>query len=109
MVHDPLYFTTRFVDGLHEDVCAVVMMHMPCDLDTACTLALLQEEVYDIGHHKDFHKFSTPPWTKSESKGPHPLPSPLSVDKGGQAKDERKSLNSTKLVEERIIALHAYH
>jgi hypothetical protein len=46
---DKLYFTTRFVDGLCEDIRSVVMVSRPQDLDTACTLALLQEEALDQG------------------------------------------------------------
>jgi hypothetical protein len=41
----PYYFLTRFVEGLHADIRAVVMVQRPTDLDTACSLALLQEEV----------------------------------------------------------------
>jgi hypothetical protein len=41
---DQRYLTTRFVDGLHDSVRAIVLVKCPCDLDTACTLALLQEE-----------------------------------------------------------------
>lgn len=41
---DPVYFTTRFVDGLHSDIRSIVLVQRPKDLDTACTLALLQEE-----------------------------------------------------------------
>lgn len=41
----PLYFLTRFIEGLRSDIRAVVMVQRPTDLDTACALALLQEEV----------------------------------------------------------------
>jgi hypothetical protein len=41
----PLYFLTRFVEGLRADIRSVVMVQRPTDLDTACSLALLQEEV----------------------------------------------------------------
>lgn len=41
----PYYFLTRFVEGLRSDIRAVVMVQRPMDLDTACSLALLQEEV----------------------------------------------------------------
>jgi hypothetical protein len=36
---------TRFIEGLREDIRAVVMVQRLTDLDTACSLALLQEEV----------------------------------------------------------------
>ena len=43
----PFYFLTRFVEGLRNDIRVVVLVQRPPDLDTACTLALLQEEVAD--------------------------------------------------------------
>ena len=49
LAHDPTMkpamITNRFIDGLREDVRSVVLLHRPVDLDTACSLALLQEEV----------------------------------------------------------------
>ncbi|CAD6334072.1 unnamed protein product [Miscanthus lutarioriparius] len=39
-----LSYTTRFIDGLHDDIRSVVLVQHPGDLDTACTLALLKEE-----------------------------------------------------------------
>ena len=44
---DSLYFTTRFVDGLKDDIKASILVQRPLDLDTACVLAKLQEEVTD--------------------------------------------------------------
>uniref|UniRef100_A0A453JI28 Retrotransposon gag domain-containing protein n=1 Tax=Aegilops tauschii subsp. strangulata TaxID=200361 RepID=A0A453JI28_AEGTS len=41
----PFYFLTHFVEGLRRDIRAVVLVQRPPDLDTACALALLQEEV----------------------------------------------------------------
>ncbi|KAK1651077.1 hypothetical protein QYE76_068882 [Lolium multiflorum] len=43
----PYYFLTRFVEGLRPDIRSIVMVQRPNDLDTACSLALLQEEVAD--------------------------------------------------------------
>ena len=43
----PYFFLTRFVEGLRPDIRAVVLVQRPPDLDTACSLALLQEEVAD--------------------------------------------------------------
>lgn len=36
---DPLYFVTKFVDGLRPDIRVVVMVQQPRDLDTAVALA----------------------------------------------------------------------
>lgn len=43
----PFYFLTRFIGGLRADLRAAVMVQRPSDLDTACALALVQEEVHD--------------------------------------------------------------
>jgi hypothetical protein len=44
---DPTFFVTRFVEGLVKEIRAVVMIQRPNDLDTAVSLALLQEEIED--------------------------------------------------------------
>lgn len=41
---DPLYYTLKFVDGLRDDIKAVVMLQRPQDFDTAAVIAQLQEE-----------------------------------------------------------------
>lgn len=41
---DPLYFNTRFIDGLRPKIHAILIVQRPKTLNTACTLALLQEE-----------------------------------------------------------------
>jgi hypothetical protein len=43
----PYYLLTCFIEGLRADIRAVVMVQRPTDLDTACSLALLQEEVME--------------------------------------------------------------
>ena len=62
-VSDPLYFTTRFLDGLRDEVRAVVIMQRPGDLDAACSLALLQEEVADSGRRRAFPRFESGLWS----------------------------------------------
>lgn len=62
----PYYYLTRFVEGLRADIRAVVLVQRPPDLGTACSLALLQEEVAGC---------ASPPL--------HPLPSPRAPDAGG--------------------------
>lgn len=44
---DPLYYTMCSVDGLKHDIKTVIMMQRPPNLDTACTLALVQEEALE--------------------------------------------------------------
>jgi len=74
---DKLYFTTRFVDGLREDVRSVVMVTRPQNLNTACTLGLLQEEALDEGIHKEFKCSEASLFARTATiKGALPLPLP---------------------------------
>lgn len=41
---DPIYYTMHFIDGLRDDSKSDILVQRPGDLDTACALALLQEE-----------------------------------------------------------------
>lgn len=41
---DPMYFAMRFIDGLRPDIKSMVLVLHPHNLDTACIVALLQEE-----------------------------------------------------------------
>ncbi|XP_048538604.1 uncharacterized protein LOC125517444 [Triticum urartu] len=50
----PLYFLTRFIEGLHTDIRTVVMVQRLKDLDTACALTILQEEVAE-GQRGSWH------------------------------------------------------
>jgi hypothetical protein len=61
---DPTFFTTRFIDGLHPDLRATVLIQRPDNLDTAVSLALLQEE---IGNDDDRVFHLTSPWGFSAS------------------------------------------
>ena len=49
---DPLYYTMKFIDGLRDDIKSVILVQRPGDLDTACALALLQEEA-ETSHHRE--------------------------------------------------------
>jgi hypothetical protein len=51
---DPLYYTLKFVDGLRDDIKAVIMLQRPQDLDTATVLAQLQEEAGAMLRKKDY-------------------------------------------------------
>lgn len=42
---DPLHYVTRFLEGLKPSVRMIVAVQLPQDLDTAYTIALVQEEV----------------------------------------------------------------
>ena len=44
---DMLHYTTRFIDGLRADVRLIVAVQRPLDLDTAYSIALVQDELGD--------------------------------------------------------------
>jgi hypothetical protein len=48
LAHDPKFsaatITNRFIDGLRDDIKAIVLVQRPGNLDTASSIALLQEE-----------------------------------------------------------------
>jgi hypothetical protein len=72
-----LFYTTCFIDGLRADIHAIILVQHPQDLDTACTLALLQEEAIEPGQRREFHKTDGSPFAKPQaSKGALPLPPP---------------------------------
>lgn len=43
----PVYFVTKFVDGLKDEIRSGVLLQRPQDLDTTCSLAFLQEEALE--------------------------------------------------------------
>lgn len=49
--YDDVYFVTRFLAGLKEEIRAAITLHRPQDVDTVSTLALLQEE--ELSHSKN--------------------------------------------------------
>lgn len=72
---DHLSYTTRFIDGLHDDIRAIILVQRPPDLDAACTLALLQEEVVKPRRRHEVCKSDGFPFIKSPvTKAALPLP-----------------------------------
>lgn len=49
-----LFYIPCFIDGLFSKIHAVILVQCPSTLDTAFSLALLQEEVGDSNRWKDF-------------------------------------------------------
>lgn len=88
---DNLSYTTRFIDGLRDDIRAIILVQRPPDLDIACTLALLQEEALEPGRRKEIKKPEGFPFMKSQhNKGPLPLPAPPPRPGLPQAPTEKK-------------------
>jgi hypothetical protein len=79
---DTLHYTTRFIDGLKHSIRSIVAIQCPIDLDTAYSLALLQEEVTEGGrsftHRQPLQLPAPPPLLAlpAPPKRPHQLPVP---------------------------------
>ena len=61
---DTLSYTTRFIDGLRDDIRSVVLVQRPTDLDAACSLALLQEEAVEPTRRREFRRTDAPAFLK---------------------------------------------
>jgi hypothetical protein len=72
---DPLYFTMRFIDGLHDDLRAAVLTQCPSCLDTAVVLAKSQDEVASV-RCKEFRHSDYSFQQKPASGSPLSLPAP---------------------------------
>jgi hypothetical protein len=107
-VIEPVYHAMRFVDGLRDDIRALVSLHRPLDFDTVASLALLQEDVGSNFRTSRKHDYSY--GSKSVPKGPQPLPPPPRIDKAASAPvlTEEKKICEGKTLEERMAALRAF-
>ena len=101
---DKLYFTTRFVDGLRDDIRSVVMIARPQNLDTACTLALLQEEALDQGVRKEFKCSEASPFARTATiKGALPLPLPPRIPQAvPEPIAEKRFLNKSTSIDDKL-------
>lgn len=111
---DPLYYTTRFIDGLRYDIRSIVMVQLPVDLDVACTFALLQEEALEPGHRREFKKTDSSVFSKTATiKGALALPPPV-PQQGAYPQHEQRPAEDEKhggrgvSVDDRLSALRNF-
>jgi hypothetical protein len=106
---DQRYYTTHFIDGLHDDIKVVVLVQRPIDLDTACSLALLQEET-TISRRREFKKTDYSFKSKSVVFATQSLPlPPVKMDKGLSTTDKRSAeVQSQNSADGKVAALCAY-
>jgi hypothetical protein len=76
-----LYYTTRFVDGLRDDIHSTVLVQRPSSFDTTCTLALLQEEVDDPYRRRVTRRTEPGFSPRPPPRASLPLPAPSRIDK----------------------------
>jgi hypothetical protein len=98
--------TARFVDGLTDEIKSVVVIQRPSDLDTVCSLALLQEDILTTSGRKDGRKMEFKGFMK-----PHPRSSAVPTTQVAYTPREdrrRQSGSSVKPDDSRLAALKAY-
>lgn len=108
---NPTMITTRFVDGLKDEVKAVVIIQRPKDLDTTCALGLLQEVLSNMGK-REFKRFESVSFARLPSRaGPMPLqlPPASGSEMLGMGEDHRVSNPTGSRTEEsKMVVLKAY-
>lgn len=57
---DPVFFTTQFLEGLRHEIRASVVLHQPKDLDSAFSLASMQEELLDALPRRAYRRQDAP-------------------------------------------------
>lgn len=111
-VSDPLYYAMKFLEGLKDEIRNVVPVQRPSALDTACALALLQEDVQTTVRKAEFRKTDFGFSSRAASKWALPLPSPPSTNKASQPPlvDARRPVDQAKgpSAEEKFAALRSY-
>jgi hypothetical protein len=105
LAHDPLInpaiLTGRFIDGLKSDIRAAVLLHRPKDLDTASSLAILQEDVLFGAYVKEYKRLDA--YNSSRSLYKHSSGSPTT-----SPIVETKSSTPTAPADEKLAALMRY-
>ncbi|XP_073365920.1 uncharacterized protein [Aegilops tauschii subsp. strangulata] len=109
VVH-PLYFLTRFVEGLRDDIRAVVLIQRPVDLEAAGSLALLQEELTEgLRRDRPCRLESMPPRI---TKMTAVLPAATTLPRGGglAGAEDRRALEAARPSQDadKVAALRAY-
>jgi hypothetical protein len=106
---DPRHYTMKFIDGLSLAIRSSVFLQRPKDLDTACTLAALHEEVLESSQVKDNKKSGI---SSSTHRSFYPLPAPPPRDKAkvplSQAEVISPAATKVQSPQDKLIALKAY-
>lgn len=89
------FLTARFIDGLKEDIRVVVVIQRPKDLDTACSLTILQEEVLAHAPRRDGRRNEGNSYVQPFVRAsPMPLPPPPPRVSLTSATEDRKPVVS---------------
>lgn len=102
-----LHYITRFIDGLFPDIRAVILIQRPTSLDTAYSLALLQEEAADPNRRKEFRRADYSATLRWSQKGAQAAPPPANTDKIPAGATD-KSAGGQRILDRRLTNLKAW-
>jgi len=107
---DPMYYTIRFMDGLCDNIRSIVLVQRPSSLDTAYSLALLQEEVVGTVFKRDSRRPEAGfQWKPPPPRAPLPLPAPPAADRPHPPTDAKPAAPEPgKPTADKFAALKAY-
>ncbi|XP_040381702.1 uncharacterized protein LOC121054888 [Oryza brachyantha] len=102
----PSYSVTRFIEGLKQDIRVVVMVQKPQDLDTACSLALLQEKAVEGTKPTSFRRAESALVPRAVKSGFHSQ----NFRGSTSSMDDKKTVDPvrTQSRDDKITALKAY-
>lgn len=100
----PAMITARFLDGLKEEVRSVVVIQRPNNLDAACSLALLQEDVLMHSGRREHRRQDGGGFSKPLQKGTTMVGSSLSATTNRVA----YPASASRLEDSKLTALKAY-
>jgi hypothetical protein len=106
---DHVFYTTNFIYGLRDDIKYLISIQRPKNLDTACCLALLQDE-NNLPQARSYKAFDGAGFSRNSVRGAFPLPRPPVANKvETNTNDKNKSIPTKgSLVEEKLAALSTY-
>lgn len=113
---DPVYFTTQFLEGLRHEIRAGVMLHQPKTLDSAFSLASMQEELLDAlpRRHRlrqDVPQQQAPPRPLLAQGAPPPrqiLPGPLAAAEDRRGLDAARAPDRGARADDHVAVLRNY-
>lgn len=103
----PVYFVTKFIEGLKDEVRVVVLVQRPQDLDTACAIALLQEEAME-GVKSASPKRSEPTFGIKSNRMMSNYSVPTSTKTTNVTAEDRRGTEAARARDEKLAALKSY-
>nr|CAE03017.3 OSJNBa0091D06.2 [Oryza sativa Japonica Group] len=105
----PVYFVTKFVEGLRSDIRVVVLVQRPQDLDSTCAITLLQEEALEGIKFNQYRKPDSSIPVRSFQKTPA-LAHTATPQKQftPQHTEDKRGTESARAREEKLAALKSY-